>query len=233
MKTTGILYKDISQDLKTRILNDTYALNTLIPTESELSDEYGVSKITIRNAVEILVSEGYLQKKSGKGTMVISNRPFNNLSRANSFSTILESQGHEMRRKVLSTERLAKDEVSIFSDSTSPSLTELTRLYFLDERPYIYTQHIIAIPIENLNLQLLEQHSLYNMLKEANVTLVRFEDSFSLSEVPDDVAEKLLLPNNSVLKRVRHGYDQFNSLVEFTTSFYNTAVHDYQIDYEV
>lgn len=233
MRRTGVLYKDISQDIKKQILNDNYKINTMIPTEEELSVLYDVSKITIRNAVEILVKEGYLVKKSGKGTMVISNRPFNNLSRANSFSTVLESQGHNIQRKVLGVFDITKtDKAKIFESSQLP-LTEVRRLYVLDGSPFIYTIHQVATSVDEFLKDSLNDRSLYNVLNEAGVILSRFEDSFDVYQVDENIKKNLALNGDFALRRIRYGYDRYDSLVEVTTSFYNTDVHKYQIDYEV
>ena len=40
----------------------------LLPTENELSEQYHVSRVTVRKAFAALDSQGYLEKKSGKGT---------------------------------------------------------------------------------------------------------------------------------------------------------------------
>ena len=79
---TKILYQKVAADLKRRILDGDYEVGGLIPSEGELERYYQVSKITIRKAVEVLVSEGYLEKKSGIGTRVISNDLFNKLTQS-------------------------------------------------------------------------------------------------------------------------------------------------------
>ena len=79
------LYIQVVDILKQKILNNEYKIDENIPTERELEQEFGVSKITIRKAIEILESEGYVEKKSGKGTKVISNSLFNKLSKQSLF----------------------------------------------------------------------------------------------------------------------------------------------------
>lgn len=64
------LYLQAMDDIKADIEGGRYAPNHKIPSEAELSGKYAVSRITIRRAVEELVSEGYLTKMQGKGTFV-------------------------------------------------------------------------------------------------------------------------------------------------------------------
>ncbi|WP_027108631.1 GntR family transcriptional regulator [Lacticigenium naphthae] len=63
-------YKQIKKDLKGKISDGTFPLNSKIPSESELKEEYGVSRHTIRQAISELVNDGYLLKRQGAGTFV-------------------------------------------------------------------------------------------------------------------------------------------------------------------
>ncbi|MGC3648838.1 GntR family transcriptional regulator, partial [Enterococcus faecium] len=72
-----------------------------LPTESELEELFQVSKISVRKAIELLPSDEYVAKKSGRGTTVLSNRPFNRLSKAGSFRHILENSRYHVRKVTL------------------------------------------------------------------------------------------------------------------------------------
>ncbi|WEV44937.1 trehalose operon repressor [Streptococcaceae bacterium ESL0687] len=64
-------YELISQNIKEQILNNTYPLDSFLPSESSLSRHYDVSRSTIRQALNILENRGYIQKQKGKGSLVI------------------------------------------------------------------------------------------------------------------------------------------------------------------
>lgn len=64
------LYQQVKDDIKDDIEHGVYQANDRIPSETELSETYEVSRITIRRAIEELVGEGYLTKRQGKGTFV-------------------------------------------------------------------------------------------------------------------------------------------------------------------
>ncbi|WP_027108627.1 GntR family transcriptional regulator [Lacticigenium naphthae] len=63
-------YLYIKKDIKTKIAEDTYPLNTKIPSEAELRAVYKVSRHTIRQAISELVNDGLLIKRQGSGTFV-------------------------------------------------------------------------------------------------------------------------------------------------------------------
>ena len=65
------LYYSIMEIIKDSIINGIYPVGSLLPTETEFENQFNVSKITIRKAIELLEMDGYVSKKSGKGTTVI------------------------------------------------------------------------------------------------------------------------------------------------------------------
>lgn len=72
MKSQPILplYQKLAEDLKTQIKEGVLKENEKLPSEMELSQEYSVSRITLRKAMEILAEEGYVIKHQGLGTFV-------------------------------------------------------------------------------------------------------------------------------------------------------------------
>ena len=68
MDSSKPLYLQVKADIKNRILSKQYMPGDKLPTENELSDQYNVSKITIRKAIQNLSDEGYVNKVQGKGT---------------------------------------------------------------------------------------------------------------------------------------------------------------------
>ncbi len=64
------LYQKILEDLRARIQDGTYTVGQQLPTESELSRLYGVSRITSKRALEELSREGKVIRIKGKGTFV-------------------------------------------------------------------------------------------------------------------------------------------------------------------
>ena len=64
------LYIQIAGDIKSKIERKEILANSRIPTELELSSAYGVSRITIRKALELLVDEEILVRKQRIGTFV-------------------------------------------------------------------------------------------------------------------------------------------------------------------
>lgn len=63
-------YEIITSDIRKKIQNGTYAVSEQLPTEPKLCEAYHVSRITVKKAIDQLVSEGLIIKKRGSGTFV-------------------------------------------------------------------------------------------------------------------------------------------------------------------
>ncbi|MFI3604485.1 GntR family transcriptional regulator [Vagococcus fluvialis] len=231
MKNKKILYQEVSDSIKKDIIEGKYPLNTYVPTEIELEKMFDVSKITVRKAIQILCNEGYLVKQSGKGTEVISNRPFNILSKASSFTTVLEKQGNVVTKSILSVE-----ETDLVTDMTfkHDRVIEITRLFEIKEEPAIFFKHYISVPKKSdLNSIQTENFSLYAFMASIGTQISYIDDQFSAVEATEEVKNRLELSKEFVLKRVRQSFDKDNQLVEYTVAFYDSDKQPYIIDYEV
>ena len=65
------LYKKVYQDLKDRIQNGEYLRDALLPSEREIGETYLVDRTTVRKALQLLVDDGLVEKRAGKGTVVV------------------------------------------------------------------------------------------------------------------------------------------------------------------
>jgi len=62
------LYQQLKEEIKGKITDNTFPYGSKIPTETELSEIFQVSRITVRRAIQELCQENYLVKKQGKGS---------------------------------------------------------------------------------------------------------------------------------------------------------------------
>ena len=68
------LYEQIYEEIREKIEERGYRVGDRLPSEKELSEQYHVSRITSKKAVELLAEEGLVTRIPGKGTFVIERR---------------------------------------------------------------------------------------------------------------------------------------------------------------
>ena len=63
-------YQVIADEIRSKILSNEFVVGKVIPPELQLQKDYGVSRHTVREAIALLVNEGFLRKEKGSGTYV-------------------------------------------------------------------------------------------------------------------------------------------------------------------
>ncbi len=227
------LYRQIKNIIKDRILHGVYPLGELIPSEPHLEQEFGVSKITVRGAVQELVQEGYLEKGSGKGTKVLRNTSTSRLSKQKSFTEILVEDGRRIRKRLLRAETIRTEEGSEPYRLFGEQCVCIERLYYLDDAPYIHYTHYLTSRTGDAAAFDLGELSLYGLLEEQEIALSNFRDHFEVALAPASVAELLELePGAHLLRRLRYSREPSGDVAEYSVGYYNTALQPYLVNYE-
>ncbi|MDN6733292.1 MAG: GntR family transcriptional regulator [Tetragenococcus koreensis] len=164
------LHKKIRMDLLEKIQAGVYQENDIIPTELELSETYDVSRPTVRQAVQALVNEGYLERRKKRGTIV--KKP----KIKQEFTHVIESFDSEMNRKGISSKtnvlnfsvENANEEVAENLDiEINVEVYKLVRLRYAAEDPIVVvTTYIPKEMFPKLEDVEFETQLLYNVFKE-------------------------------------------------------------------
>ncbi len=103
-------YYDIYLQLKQNILDNIYTEGELLPSENALAKEFDVSRETIRKALEYLSQDGLIQKKQGKGSIVLNPRLFNfPISGLTSFKELSKTQNMNAKTHLISKKMVKVD----------------------------------------------------------------------------------------------------------------------------
>lgn len=86
-------YKEIARDILARIQDGRLKAGDKVMTENELCEQYGVSRMTARKALESLAAEGLVRRTAGKGTFVNAIRVEKSRAVASSFTNDIRSAG--------------------------------------------------------------------------------------------------------------------------------------------
>jgi DNA-binding GntR family transcriptional regulator len=162
----------VRSELKRLILGGEFEVGSKLPNEERLCERFGVSRVTIREAVRGLIEEGLVVRRHGSGTYV-TRRPLirNSLDINFSYTEHFEASGFRPGRKLLGLRTIpasAEDAEALAIPPGTP-LREVRRVRTADGRPVIYS--IDRIPAELLDATLDRADyagSLYQILTAAN-----------------------------------------------------------------
>lgn len=96
-----IRYRDIADDLRRRLDEGEFAAGRLLPSESELSHGYSVSRVTVRKALEVLRAEERVDSRQGLGWFVAAATFRQPLARLHTLESQLETSGQRSERRIL------------------------------------------------------------------------------------------------------------------------------------
>lgn len=131
------LYVQIKDILKQRIQDGDYDVHERLPSESEMMKVFGVSRITVRQALRDLHRDGLVFSVQGKGTFVSRPKAVQDIQRLQGFGEAMTPQGYETSARVIGMqETRASAEVSnALKLSRNVDVVELTRIRFLNREP--------------------------------------------------------------------------------------------------
>ncbi|MEN3185626.1 MAG: GntR family transcriptional regulator, partial [Atribacterota bacterium] len=164
------LYQQLKNILKGQILSGVFKPGDSIPPEAELCRTYGVSRITVRQAVKSLVEEGFLYRKQGKGTFVTSPKLRRRLPKLYSFSEDIMELGLKPSSKLLEQAIIEADEELVELLRLPPSdhrVNKLVRVRMANDEPILIERTLIPVYLcPDLLKEDLEKGSLYTILRE-------------------------------------------------------------------
>ncbi|MDH6364744.1 GntR family transcriptional regulator [Enterococcus sp. PF1-24] len=130
MATSLPIYIQIHDKVKEEIEAGVWKIGDRLPSERELSVRFGVSRMTLRQAIQTLADEGILERKIGSGTYVAREKVQEKMSGTTSFTEIMEAQNRVPSSKT----------VSYFT--TTPSSSEMKRLQLAENESIIRMERI-------------------------------------------------------------------------------------------
>jgi DNA-binding GntR family transcriptional regulator len=96
-----IRYRQIAADLRTRVESGEFGGGRVLPSEADLSEAYGASRVTIRRALEVLRDEGIVDARQGFGWFVQSDLLRQRLGRLSTIEGQLAASGITAERRIL------------------------------------------------------------------------------------------------------------------------------------
>lgn len=233
----GSLYTQLARSLSQAIHEGLLKDGDYLLPQRELAEALGVSRVTVRKAIETLVSEGLLRQRQGAGTVVTSGGKqsiHKNLSVLNSFTEDMAMRGMRPSSRWVSRQTLQSSPREAMALNLSPGarIGRFTRVRFASETPMAY--EIATVPTSIIGDAEKVGDSLYQALDIVHARPVRALQTMTAHNADAEVARYLkVAPGDAVLYIERQGFDSNNRPVEFTRSWYRGDIYDFVTELSV
>jgi len=218
-------YRAIAAEIERRILAGEYVYGTLLPSEARLAQQFGVSRMTLRNALAALAAAGLIERRHGHGTLVAEQRFERDAQRRFVLSEELAAHGLRPGSHVLSLRqgRARPDERAALRLGSRAPVIRIERQRFADEVLIGYQQTVIPASFcPGLTAQQLEGASLNRLVLE-RYALRATKAELTIDAVQADERLASLLgidPRSALLRVVRTAYLPDGRPLEKTVGWY-------------
>ncbi|MEU0286466.1 GntR family transcriptional regulator [Streptomyces sp. NPDC005908] len=224
------LYFQLSQQLESAIEHGTLTPGTLLGNEIELAARLGLSRPTVRQAIQSLVDKGLLVRRRGVGTQVVHSQVKRPLELSSLYDD-LESAGQRPGTAVLvNTMVTASAEVAAALGVTEGTeVHRIERLRSAHGEPIAYLCNYIPPALLDLDTGQLEATGLYRLMRAAGITLHSARQTIGARAATAVEAERLReQPGAPLLTMQRVTFDDTGRAVEYGTHTYRPSRYSFE-----
>lgn len=234
-KSTPIpLYYQIKEDIRQQIEGGKLKPGEKLPTESWLIDYYGVSRVTVRNAIAELISAGCIENRRGKGNFICNPRivlPFGQLT---SLHKVLTNAGIKSTSRILDTHReFANSKIAACMEvPEGEPVIVIHRIRMADDNPISeQLTYLCERFCKDLNVEALQTSSLYDLLETVhNVKISHSSQTIGAVSASKKEMANLSLPQSVALLAVHATvYNTDGEVIEYSENHYVPDRYKYSI----
>lgn len=230
------LYHQLANLLRRRIVSGELAVGAALPSETQLVTDYGVSRVTARQAVGLLVDEGLVVRGSGRGTRVL---PAAIALAGQHFSGSLSELINETKRTKVKDVRIERGidappvvraALNLVDDDSR--FVRVSRTRYLDDEVFAYTvDHLPADLGHLVTKRALAQDSLMALLAKSGVDLASARQAIRADVANAENAPLLdLRAGDPILAVTRVVYDSQREPVYHVQTFYRGDRYTYTVE---
>jgi DNA-binding GntR family transcriptional regulator len=224
------LYFQVAEQLERAILDGSLAPGDRIGNEVALADQLGLSRPTLRQAIQMLVDKGMLVRKRGVGTQVVHSQVRRTVE-LTSLNDDLKRAGRHPFTVLLSLEQVEADEEAAtrLNVPTGTTLWELHRLRHLDDQPLAIMRNHVPVDVIDLSRVDFSETGLYECFRAAGIHLRVAHQTIS-ARVADTRQARHLggRKGDPLLTMERTSYDDKGRVVEFGRHLYRADLYAYE-----
>lgn len=230
------LHYQVYLELLSKIQSGVFKHGEKIPTEPQLEELFGVSRVTIRRAVEMLAQEGVLEKHRGKKGTIVSNIKHDyDIRKLTSFSDDVRLYGEEPHSELIAFEEIPAPQYIAECLHINPS----EMVYYI-ERKRFRSDEVVGIhqayirKLDNVCLEKSDfdaEASLYALLRNHGIVPERARENLEVRIPGDDILSILGLPDKTaVFYKDRITFTQEGMPFEYVEMYYNPSCYRYSVE---
>ncbi|MFC5679386.1 GntR family transcriptional regulator [Aeromicrobium endophyticum] len=225
------LYFQIAEQFERAILEGTIAPGERIDNEVALAQRLGLSRPTMRQAIQVLVDKGMLVRKRGVGTQVVHGKIRRSVELTSLFDD-LSAAGQKPRTEVIAVGKIAADDdvARELQLAKGADVWSLERLRFVDRQPLAHMHNYIPIDVVDLDSFDLSETGLYAHLRASGIVMRVARQRIGARGASVDEARLLGERKGApLLTMQRTAYDNAGRAVEYGRHAYRPDLYAFEL----
>ncbi len=225
------LYFQVAQELEKSITSGKLGPGAKLPNEISLADNFGLSRPTMRRAIQELVDKGLLVRKRGVGTQVVHGEVSRPVELTSLFDD-LSRNGQSPRTTLLTREVVpADDQIATQLDITpGKAILHLRRLRFANGEPLAIMENFLPEDLADLPEKDLEERGLYQMMRSRGIHIRVAKQRIGARTGTTEECRLLTERRNSPLLTMdRSTYDDSGRTVEWGHHVYRASQYSFAV----
>nr|WP_255494415.1 GntR family transcriptional regulator [Cetobacterium sp. 2G large] len=235
IKKNNSHYEKIYKELKKSIEKGKIKEFEKLPTEMQLCENYDVSRITIRKALEKLEQDNLIQKIRGKGTFVTPMPIVQNKSGLNKLFDDIKKSGKTPYSKILSIGIFSPtEEIQEQMEITTENVLIIEWVRYADNEPILYEKiHFLAEKLPGLEKMDLSDKKLYDILeKKYGIVFEKGIEKFRPCILNDDLQKLMKIKNCNLGMEIEKKLWFNNKIFEYTLAYIRGDRFIYTTEYK-
>lgn len=200
------VYIQIHDQLKEEIQQGVWKVGDRLPSERELSGKFGVSRMTLRQAIQTLADEGILERKIGSGTYVANEKVQEKMSGTTSFTEIMESQGRVPSSKTIAyfLSPASSSEMEKLNLKKDEQILRMERIRYADGIPICF--EVASIPqklIASFSKSEITESFYHTLETKGDKKIGHANQTVSATLASEQIAEYLDVKRGEAILRLR------------------------------
>ena len=225
------LYFQVAEQFERAIIDGTIAPGERIANEIALAAELGLSRPTMRQAIQVLVDKGMLVRKRGVGTQVVHGKIRRSVELTSLFDD-LSAAGQKPRTDVIAVGKVPADEdvARELQLTKGADVWSLERLRWVDREPLALMHNFIPVDVVDLDAVDLAQTGLYAHLRDCGIVMRVARQRIGARGATVEEAQQLLERKGApLLTMQRTAYDNAGRAVEYGRHAYRPDLYAFEL----
>lgn len=225
------LYFQVAQRLEELIESAQMPPGSRLDNEVTLADQLGLSRPTMRQAIQHLVDKGLVVRKRGVGTQVVNTRVRRQVELTSLYDD-LDRADRQPRTEVLSFAVVpAPESVAVALNlPVGAEVNAVRRLRYAQGEPLAIMQNYLPLGLVDVTAERLAERGLYQLLREAGIQLRIAEQTIGARRATEAEARLLTESRGApLLTMARTAHDHTGRVVEYGSHVYRASRYSFEL----